>query len=160
MDTYTLIARYNDLQSVRTLFEEHHEDIAAVIVEPIAGEYRFELLPEPHFLHGSRDNTPQYNSLLIFDEVITQIPADPMAVTRTLQASEPDLTTLEARLSAADCRWGLAGVETWIFVHMARYVRPAPYQAILAYSCRGGYLAHAKRRPHLPYTGAEMPGSW
>ncbi|MGI6468948.1 MAG: glutamate-1-semialdehyde 2,1-aminomutase [Syntrophomonadaceae bacterium] len=89
---YTLIARYNDLQSVRTLFEEHHEDIAAVIVEPIAGNMGL-VLPEPHFLQGLRDITTQYNSLLIFDEVITGFRLT-YGGYQNIAGIKPDLTTL------------------------------------------------------------------
>jgi len=89
---YTLIAQYNDLQSVRTLFEQHPEDIAAVIVEPIAGNMGL-VLPEPHFLQGLRDITTQYKSLLIFDEVITGFRLT-YGGYQNIAGIKPDLTTL------------------------------------------------------------------
>jgi len=66
--TYTL--PYNDLQAVQRLFEERGETLAAVIVEPVAGNMGV-VLPEPGFLEGLRELTRAYDTLLIFDEVIT-----------------------------------------------------------------------------------------
>src|SRR3990167_5302644 len=66
----TLIADFNDLDSVAQLFETYRNQIACVIVEPIAGNMNM-LLPEPLFLQGLRDICDQHNSLLIFDEVMT-----------------------------------------------------------------------------------------
>ncbi|MDY6892739.1 MAG: glutamate-1-semialdehyde 2,1-aminomutase [Chloroflexota bacterium] len=65
----TLIARYNDLDSVRQLFEQY-PDVAAVIVEPIAANMGV-VPPQPGFLQGLRELTQEAGSLLIFDEVIT-----------------------------------------------------------------------------------------
>ena len=65
----TLVATYNDLDSVEQLFE-HHPDIAAVIVEPVAANMGV-VPPEGGFLEGLRDLTRSTGSLLIFDEVIT-----------------------------------------------------------------------------------------
>ena len=66
----TLIARYNDLSSVEKLFAEHPEEIAAVIVEPVAGNMG--VVPaQEGFLAGLREITRQNGSLLIFDEVMT-----------------------------------------------------------------------------------------
>lgn len=67
---HTLVATYNDLASVEKLFRENGPDIAAVIVEPIAGNMGL-VLPEPGFLPGLRKITDLYGTLLIFDEVIT-----------------------------------------------------------------------------------------
>jgi len=66
----TLVARYNDLESVQRLFEENRGQIAAVIVEPVAANFGV-ILPRPGFLEGLRQLTRQDGSLLIFDEVIT-----------------------------------------------------------------------------------------
>lgn len=66
----TLSARYNDLDSVRAHFERCGEEIAAVIVEPVAANMGT-VLPEDGFLQGLRDICTQYGALLIFDEVIT-----------------------------------------------------------------------------------------
>ena len=66
----TLIATYNDLASVERLCESSPDQIAALVVEPIAGNMGL-VLPEPRFLQGLRDLCTRYRILLIFDEVIT-----------------------------------------------------------------------------------------
>lgn len=66
----TLTAEYNHLDSVRTLFEQQGEDIAAVIVEPVAANMGV-VPPDGDFLPGLRLLCDQYGALLIFDEVIT-----------------------------------------------------------------------------------------
>ncbi|RKN83902.1 glutamate-1-semialdehyde 2,1-aminomutase [Paenibacillus ginsengarvi] len=66
----TITVPYNDLESVRLAFEKFGEEIAAVIVEPVAGNMGV-VPPLPGFLQGLRDVTKQYGSLLIFDEVMT-----------------------------------------------------------------------------------------
>jgi glutamate-1-semialdehyde 2,1-aminomutase len=66
----TLTAPYNDLAAVRALFEQFPSDIAAVIVEPVAGNMGV-VLPVDGFLQGLRDLTARYGALLIFDEVMT-----------------------------------------------------------------------------------------
>lgn len=66
----TLVAEYNDLQSVERLFEECGEEIAAIIVEPVAANMGV-VLPAKGFLEGLRQLADKYRSLLIFDEVIT-----------------------------------------------------------------------------------------
>ncbi|TDA69342.1 MAG: glutamate-1-semialdehyde-2,1-aminomutase [Clostridia bacterium] len=66
----TLTAQYNDLDSVEALFRQYPEEIAAVIVEPVAGNMGC-IPPASGFLPGLRRLTQEYGSLLIFDEVIT-----------------------------------------------------------------------------------------
>lgn len=66
----TLTARYNDLEAVSRLFEKHGEDIAAVILEPVVGNMGV-VIPDQEFLEGLRGLTRKYESLLIFDEVMT-----------------------------------------------------------------------------------------
>ncbi len=66
----TLVAPYNDLDAVRTLFERFSGEIAAVIVEPVAGNMGC-VPPLPGFLAGLREITREQDSLLIFDEVMT-----------------------------------------------------------------------------------------
>jgi glutamate-1-semialdehyde 2,1-aminomutase len=67
---HTLTARFNDLDSVQRLFETFPGDIAAVIVEPVAGNMGL-VPPRDGFLPGLRQMTAHYGSLLIFDEVMT-----------------------------------------------------------------------------------------
>jgi glutamate-1-semialdehyde 2,1-aminomutase len=66
----TLTVPYNDLESVKVVFEKFGEDIAGVIVEPVAGNMGV-VPPQPGFLEGLREITTQYGALLIFDEVMT-----------------------------------------------------------------------------------------
>lgn len=66
----TLSARYNDLDSVKAHFARCGEEIAAVIVEPVAANMGV-VLPEEGFLEGLRNLCNEYGALLIFDEVIT-----------------------------------------------------------------------------------------
>lgn len=66
----TLTATYNDLDSVKALFAANQNEIAAIIVEPVAANMGV-VLPQPGFLQGLRDICDAHGSLLIFDEVIT-----------------------------------------------------------------------------------------
>jgi glutamate-1-semialdehyde 2,1-aminomutase len=66
----TLIAPYNSLPDVEALFQEFPNSIAAVIVEPVAGNMGC-VPPEPGYLQGLRDLTARFGALLIFDEVMT-----------------------------------------------------------------------------------------
>ena len=66
----TITVPYNDLDSIRYAFEQFGDDIAGVIVEPVAGNMGV-VPPKPGFLEGLREVTEQYGSLLIFDEVMT-----------------------------------------------------------------------------------------
>lgn len=66
----TLLANYNDLESVRNLFEANKNQIAALIVEPVAGNMGC-VPPLPGFLEGLRELCTENNALLIFDEVMT-----------------------------------------------------------------------------------------
>ena len=65
----TLVAPYNDLAAVKQLFAEHGQKIAAVIVEPVAGNMGL-VPPQEGFLKGLRAITSKYGALLICDEVI------------------------------------------------------------------------------------------
>lgn len=66
----TLTTPYNDLSAVISLFAQYPEQIAAVIVEPVAGNMGL-VLPQPGFLEGLRRITQEHGALLIFDEVMT-----------------------------------------------------------------------------------------
>ena len=88
----TLVARYNNLESVKDLFQQFPEEIAALIIEPVAGNMGV-VPPLPGFLEGLREITEQYGSLLIFDEVMTGFRVHPGGA-QTLYGIQPDLTTL------------------------------------------------------------------
>ena len=66
----TMVATYNDLGSVRALFEGAPDDVACVIVEPVCGNMGV-VAPRDGFLQGLRDLCDEFGALLIFDEVIT-----------------------------------------------------------------------------------------
>lgn len=88
----TLVANYNDLETVKALFAAHGKDIAGVIVEPVAGNMNC-ILPQPGFLSGLRDLCDQYGSVLIFDEVMTGFRVA-LGGAQALYNIKPDLTTL------------------------------------------------------------------
>lgn len=66
----TITVAYNDLESVKAVFNEFGADLAAIIVEPVAGNMGV-VPPEPGFLEGLRELTENNGTLLIFDEVMT-----------------------------------------------------------------------------------------
>jgi glutamate-1-semialdehyde 2,1-aminomutase len=88
----TLIAAYNDLQSVQALLEATPEQVAAVIVEPVAGNMGV-VPPTDGFLAGLRKMTQEAGTLLIFDEVMTGFRVAPGGA-QELYNVMPDLTTL------------------------------------------------------------------
>lgn len=88
----TLVAEYNDCESVKNLFDNNKGEIAAVIVEPVAANMGV-VLPKPGFLEFLRDITKENNSLLIFDEVITGFRLS-IGGAQQYYGIEPDLTTL------------------------------------------------------------------
>jgi glutamate-1-semialdehyde 2,1-aminomutase len=88
----TLSAPYNDLAAVEALFAEHGATIAAVIVEPVAGNMGL-VLPAPGFLEGLRRITAAHRALLIFDEVMTGFRVAHGGA-QALYGITPDLTCL------------------------------------------------------------------
>jgi len=88
----TFVAPYNDLNTVSEIFKSHGNDIAAVIVEPVAGNMGL-VKPDPGFLQGLRDITTKNKALLIFDEVITGFRLGPTTY-GNICGIAPDLTCL------------------------------------------------------------------
>jgi glutamate-1-semialdehyde 2,1-aminomutase len=88
----TLVASYNDLASVRRAFDANRDQIAAVIVEPIAGNMGV-VPPAEGFLQGLRDICTANRSVLIFDEVISGFRAA-MGGAQAVSGVKPDLTCL------------------------------------------------------------------
>ncbi|MFC6331597.1 glutamate-1-semialdehyde 2,1-aminomutase [Paenibacillus septentrionalis] len=86
----TITVPYNDFESVKLAFERYGEELACVIVEPIAGNMGV-VPPLPGFLEGLRELTTQYGSLLIFDEVMTGFRVD-YACAQGRFGVTPDLT--------------------------------------------------------------------
>ncbi len=90
--SHTLTVPYNDLDSVRLAFQKYGHDIAAVIVEPVAGNMGV-VPPQPGFLEGLRKVCDHYGSLLIFDEVMTGFRVDYHSAQGRFGVT-PDLTTM------------------------------------------------------------------
>ena len=88
----TLVAIYNDLESVKEYFLHYKNEIAAIIVEPVAGNMGV-VPPQPGFLQGLREITAQEGALLIFDEVMSGFRVHPGGAQALYQIT-PDLTTL------------------------------------------------------------------
>ena len=88
----TLVADYNDLDSVLAMFQAHSGEIAAVIVEPVAANMGV-VPPVEGFLQGLHDLTQQHGSLIIFDEVITGFRVG-YGGAQGLYGITPDLTTM------------------------------------------------------------------
>lgn len=88
----TLVAEYNDIASVEALFEKEGKEIAAIIVEPVAANMGV-VLPEKGFLQSLREIADRYQSLLVFDEVITGFRLAAGGAQEYFQV-KPDLTTL------------------------------------------------------------------
>jgi len=88
----TINAPYNNIETFRKIFEMEGPDIAAVIVEPVAGNMGV-VPPEPGFLEGLRKITLQYGTLLIFDEVMTGFRLA-YGGAQELFGIQPDLTCL------------------------------------------------------------------
>lgn len=88
----TLTAPYNDLEAVKTLFEQNPGEISGVILEPIVGNSGF-VTPDAGFLEGLREITKENDALLVFDEVMTGFRISYGGVQKKLGVT-PDLTTL------------------------------------------------------------------
>jgi glutamate-1-semialdehyde 2,1-aminomutase len=88
----TLTAPYNDLAAVQELFQAYPEEIAAILVEPVAGNMGL-VPPVPGFLAGLRRITTEYGALLIFDEVMTGFRVA-FGGAQTRYGIVPDLTCL------------------------------------------------------------------
>ena len=88
----TLIAEFNNIDSVKALFDEQPNSIAAIIVEPIAGNMGC-VPPEPGFLQGLRSLCDHFGALLIFDEVMTGFRVAAGGA-QSIYGVSPDLTTM------------------------------------------------------------------
>jgi len=88
----TLVLTYNDLDAVAAAFAAHPDDIACIIVEPVAGNMNL-VLPTPEFLSGLRALCDRHGAVLIFDEVMTGFRVGRSGA-QGLYGVVPDLTTL------------------------------------------------------------------
>ncbi|RYU59424.1 glutamate-1-semialdehyde-2,1-aminomutase [Methylolobus aquaticus] len=89
---HTLTTAFNDSEQTRLLFAEYGEQIAGVIVEPVAGNMNC-VPPAPGFLETLREQCTRYGSVLIFDEVMTGFRVG-LGGAQALYGVTPDLTTL------------------------------------------------------------------
>lgn len=113
---HTHLAHYNDLDAVQELFAAHGGDIAAVIVEPVAGNMGL-VLPRPGFLEGLRDLTRRHGAVLIFDEVITGFRVA-FGGAQTAFGVDPDLTCL-GKIIGGGLPVGAYGGKKEIMSHIA-----------------------------------------
>ena len=112
----TLLAPYNNLDAVKKLFEANPEKIAAVFVEPAAGNMGL-VLPETGFLAGLRALCDQYGALLIFDEVICGFRLSYGGAAKRFGIT-PDLTTL-GKIIGGGLPVGAYGGKREIMEHVA-----------------------------------------
>ncbi len=89
---HTLALDFNDIEGVAHAFERDGKDIAAVIVEPVAGNMNL-VLPREEFINGLRELCTRHGAVLIFDEVMTGFRVGPQGA-QGLYGIRPDLTTL------------------------------------------------------------------
>jgi glutamate-1-semialdehyde 2,1-aminomutase len=113
---HTLVLDFNDLEAVEAAFVQYGDDIACIIVEPIAGNMNL-IKPLPGFLEGLRSLCTQYGALLIFDEVMTGFRTGPQGV-QGLTGVTPDLTTL-AKVIGGGMPVGAFGGRADIMEHIA-----------------------------------------
>ncbi|MCF8104056.1 MAG: glutamate-1-semialdehyde 2,1-aminomutase [Desulfohalobiaceae bacterium] len=112
----TLLAPYNDLDTVESIFREQGQEIAAVIVEPVAGNMGL-VPPREGFLQGLRAITEKHDALLIFDEVITGFRMS-FAGAQGLFGINPDLTCL-GKIIGGGFPVGAFGGKREIMEHLA-----------------------------------------
>ncbi|MEC9369790.1 MAG: glutamate-1-semialdehyde 2,1-aminomutase [Pseudomonadota bacterium] len=124
MAEHTLTLEFNNLEQVTTVFDEVGEQLAAVIVEPVAGNMNC-VPPKSGFLGGLRNLCDQYNTVLIFDEVMTGFRVA-AAGAQTLYRVTPDLTTL-GKVVGGGLPVGAFGGRAEIMAHLAP--QGAVYQA-------------------------------
>ena len=88
----TVVLPYNDLNAVSKCFAQHGAEVAALVIEPVAGNMGL-VPPAPGFLSGLRQLTTTHGALLIFDEVMTGWRVHPVGA-QVLYGVQPDLTCL------------------------------------------------------------------
>ena len=112
----TLLAKYNDLVSVNNLFKENKDQIAAVIIEPVAGNMGC-ILPQEGFLQGLKALCEEYGALLIFDEVMTGFRMARGGV-QELYAVDADIVTF-GKVIGGGLPVGAFGARKEIMAHLA-----------------------------------------
>jgi glutamate-1-semialdehyde 2,1-aminomutase len=113
---HTLTADFNNLAQTAYLFQQYPTDVAAIILEPVAGNMGF-VLPKPDFLQGLRELCDAHNSLLIFDEVMTGFRVA-LGGAQAVFNITPDLTTL-GKIIGGGMPVGAVGGKAAIMNHLA-----------------------------------------
>ena len=147
----TVVLRYNDLEAAEQLFRARGDAIAAVIVEPVAGNMGV-VPPQPGYLQGLRALTAKHGALLVFDEVMTGWRVHRQGA-QVLHDIEPDLTclgkVLGGGLAGGGLRWSL-GITCGRWPPSARSTRRARSRAI-----RWPWRPGSRRSMRWP-----RPGTW
>ena len=113
---HTLVCDYNNLASVRAAFEQYPQEIACIIVEPVAGNMNC-IPPVPGFLEGLRALCDEFGALLIFDEVMTGFRVS-LQGAQGFYGITPDLTTL-GKIIGGGMPVGAFGGRREIMEHLA-----------------------------------------
>ena len=113
---HTLTADFNNLEQTAQLFEQYPEDVAAIILEPVAGNMGF-VLPKISFLQGLRELCDAHGTLLIFDEVMTGFRVA-LGGAQAVFEIKPDLTTL-GKIIGGGMPVGAVGGKADIMNHLA-----------------------------------------
>ncbi|MDP4536229.1 glutamate-1-semialdehyde 2,1-aminomutase [Alkalimonas collagenimarina] len=113
---YTLTAEFNNLAQLESIFAEKGDDIACIIVEPVAGNMNC-IPPVPGFLQGLRELCDRYGSVLIFDEVMTGFRVA-LGGAQQVYGVTPDITTL-GKIIGGGMPVGAFGGKRDIMLHIA-----------------------------------------
>ena len=156
----TLTAPYNDLQAVQQLVTEHKGEIAAIIIEPVAGNMGC-ILPQPGFLEGLRQLCTEEGIVFIFDEVMTGFRLAPAGAQERLKI-DADLVTY-GKVIGAGMPVGAFGGKLEIMkqiaplgaVYQAGTLSGNPLAMIAGYTL----LTHLKNNPSI-YTQLEENGNY
>ncbi|OGO91367.1 MAG: glutamate-1-semialdehyde-2,1-aminomutase [Coxiella sp. RIFCSPHIGHO2_12_FULL_42_15] len=108
----TLVAEFNNMDSVEHLFAQYPDSIAAIIVEPIPGNMNM-ILPHDHFLGKLREICDRYQALLIIDEVMTGFRVA-LGGAQSLYGITPDLTTLGKIIGGGMPVGAVGGLAKWM----------------------------------------------
>ncbi len=113
---HTISLKYNDISAFTAFMEKHGDDVAAVIVEPVAGNMGL-VPPDPAFLKSLRDGTRRHSSLLIFDEVMSGFRVA-YGGAQALFGVDPDLTCF-GKIVGGGLPVGAYGGKKEIMAHIA-----------------------------------------
>ncbi len=113
---HTLTAQYNDLDSVHQIFQQVGQEVAAIIVEPVAGNMNC-IPPAPGFLEGLREVCDNHGALLIMDEVMTGFRVGPQGA-QGLYGVNGDITAL-GKIIGGGMPVGAFGANDEIMSHLA-----------------------------------------